>query len=350
MSKWTPRLPEAPAEYTPWPWRRLGALAIVMLLVVAGVTVAFTLPAERGTDPTGIGAWLRLDELNTPPTRSEPAPIPVPENVTELLHFEYDWESSNSLVADETGSLSEGAETTITVPVQQQNVTKIAAILTWQDSTAAGEPQPDTFTISLDGPAGRGDAQGANEGANGHIETNVTAAIVPPAGNVTAADQAAALAAILERHPGRTDATGEWTITIRLDDVADALGDEGNEWRLQVFVETYSLVLGASSATPIREATVSVDLPAFGQWVEYKVFMAEGRTLEYTWSATNTVTYDLHGVRSSGEETSHETGAADQAEGRLLVPFSGQHGWAWKHDGPTETTITLTIRGPFVLP
>lgn len=348
MSRFKPHMPHEPSDYTPWPWGRLGLLAIGMVLLLAFVSVAFVLPAETGRDPTGIGTALRLDELGAPAPHDDHGAPEEPPEIIILEPFPYTWATENRLALDETGDLAEGESAAIDLAISDGNVHQIQAILTWTDASGIGGSQPDTFRLDVDGPAGSASETASNQDENGRLPVTVVAAQVPANGTVDAEDRAAAMTAVQERHPTDTAAVGNWTFTVTLQDVADSLGDEGNGWRLQVFVETYSPVLGDPPQDAIREATITLNLPAFGDWQETKVYLEEGSTLTYSWSATAEVQYDFHGARSDGSETSHAAGRAAEDDGELLVPFNGRHGWAFRNTGATDIELVLTIQGPFV--
>ncbi len=349
MSWLTPQIPEHPEEYVPWTRRELLVAGVVALVVVSTLGVAVVAPAEFGSDPTGIGEALGLTALSAP-TPTPPAPTPPVVNQTPLVEFPYQWTSAHRLLFETDGTLAEGETITVPVDVNLANVSRVTAFLTWEDTAAFGDPQPDTFTVTLTGSAGTASTTASNEGRSGTAVVNVTADAPPAAGNVTAHNETHARALIAAMHPSRTKGTGPWEVSISLDDVADLVGDEGNGWRLQVFVETFSFTLGEPRTTPVQEITVTLQLPSTGEWKEYKVGIAEGKTLSYDWSATGDLQWDFHGRDvQTGAETSHLAGKSDGERGDLVVPFSGQHGWAWRNQGNADVELTVTLRGPFVL-
>lgn len=349
MSWLTPRIPDQPTGYVPWTRRELVVAGIVALLVVSTLGITVVAPAEFGKDPTGAGQALGLLALSSPAPEPLPPEPPV-VNQTPLSAFAYQWTTSNVLFFEETGESIEGASTTIPVDVTAANVTRVTAFLTWEDAAAFGDPQPDTFTLKLAGPAGTAATTASNSGTSGTAVANVTAAALPPSGNVTATDAAEARTMIQAQHAPHLAGTGRWDVTVTLDDVADLIGDDGNAWRLQVFVETFSLDLGDERPTPVQEITVTLQLSASGEWKEYKVAMAEGATLTYDWSASGDLQWDFHGRDiQTGKETSHLRGTSDGEAGDLVVPFAGQHGWAWRNRGSSDVELTVTLRGQFAI-
>ena len=85
-----------------------------------------------------------------------------------------------------------------------------------------------------------------------------------------------------------------------------------------------------------------------GGSVEYKLEMAKGAKLDYSWSTTRPVSYDFHGDTGRDTFTSHKQGTAlaDQQDG-WSAPFDGRHGWYWKNNNAQPVTITLSTKGVY---
>lgn len=85
------------------------------------------------------------------------------------------------------------------------------------------------------------------------------------------------------------------------------------------------------------------------QSVEWKLRLHEGSVLDYSWTATRPVAFDLHGDRGEGTDApvSHKEGRLASDAGQLTVPFDGRHGWWFENRDLQGITVTLTTRGPY---
>lgn len=102
----------------------------------------------------------------------------------------------------------------------------------------------------------------------------------------------------------------------------------------------------AASTLPIREDTKEFVLGP-RQNIEWKFGLEEGSSLEFTWSATRPVNFDLHGDNSAGAFKSFKQGTAASDTGTHDAPFRGRHGWWFDNASPQTVTITLHTRGPY---
>lgn len=96
-----------------------------------------------------------------------------------------------------------------------------------------------------------------------------------------------------------------------------------------------------------REDTNTVNIPA-GQGVEFKLFVREGDSFQFSWTASRSLKFDFHGELEgdkSGAFTSHKTGNAASASGSLKAPFTGTHGWYWENGGTDAATVRITTDG-----
>lgn len=98
-----------------------------------------------------------------------------------------------------------------------------------------------------------------------------------------------------------------------------------------------------------REDTNTVTIPG-GQGIEFKLFVREGDSFQYTWSAGRSLKFDFHGELEgdkSGAFTSHKAGSAASDSGGLKVPFTGTHGWYWENTGAQAATVTIKTEGVY---
>jgi len=96
--------------------------------------------------------------------------------------------------------------------------------------------------------------------------------------------------------------------------------------------------------------SISIVIPARDD-KEYKLYLANGSTLEYTWETDGAnLFYDFHG-EPAGDKTgyfkSYKKSTDSQAEGLLTTVFSGTHGWYWKNKTSSPVTITLKTTGDY---
>ncbi len=93
--------------------------------------------------------------------------------------------------------------------------------------------------------------------------------------------------------------------------------------------------------------TVRLTLLA-GESLEYKLAVAEGAGFVYSWKASASLYYDLHGEASDGNGfASYQTGTQRSGNGMLNAPFEGSHGWYWRNDAPVAVTIELSVAGHY---
>lgn len=99
--------------------------------------------------------------------------------------------------------------------------------------------------------------------------------------------------------------------------------------------------------TAYREDAVSFQLLPF-EFVEYKYQLSEGSVMLYSWTASDAVSFDLHGEPDDGPEgfaESFAVGKDDGQNGAFTAPFSGIHGWFWGNLGTDTVTVKLTTSG-----
>ena len=117
-------------------------------------------------------------------------------------------------------------------------------------------------------------------------------------------------------------------------------------------------IMGLSESAPATETVhkekinfhedeVSFELLPF-EFVEYKYQLSEGSVMLYSWTTSDTVSFDFHGEPEDGPEgfaESFNVGKGDHNNGAFTAPFSGIHGWFWENRGADIVTVKLTTAG-----
>ncbi len=115
-------------------------------------------------------------------------------------------------------------------------------------------------------------------------------------------------------------------------------------------------VLGLSREPPgavtgqtedLRVDAVRYELAPF-ESVEYKYRLEAGASLQFDWSATGEVTFDLHAEPDGAEPGFAESfaqGRGTGARGTYVAPFAGIHGWFWENRGVETVTVELSTSG-----
>ena len=93
---------------------------------------------------------------------------------------------------------------------------------------------------------------------------------------------------------------------------------------------------------------VIITIPA-KSGLEYKFYLQKNAEISYQWaSGGSALYYDFHG-EPAGDKTgyfkSYRETTASEAEGILMAPFSGTHGWYWKNDTNRAVKVTLKTKG-----
>ena len=82
--------------------------------------------------------------------------------------------------------------------------------------------------------------------------------------------------------------------------------------------------------------------------IEYKYRIQEGRSIVYTWEASDEVVFEFHGElegQPEGEAETYQLGRAEGASGRFSAPANGVHGWYWQNRSFSAVTVSLTAVG-----
>ena len=95
---------------------------------------------------------------------------------------------------------------------------------------------------------------------------------------------------------------------------------------------------------------VKITIPA-KSGLEYKFYLQKNAEISYEWSSDGSALYyDFHG-EPAGDKTgyfkSYRETTASVAEGVLIAPFSGTHGWYWRNDTKRAVQVTLKTKGQY---
>lgn len=104
----------------------------------------------------------------------------------------------------------------------------------------------------------------------------------------------------------------------------------------------------ADEPASAREDTTTFDIPP-GQAIEYKLRVAKGADVTYSWSAQRPLSYDFHGDTGASGYASHKKGMAVADQDEWSAPFSGNHGWYWKNVDSQTVRVTLTTAGDYTI-
>ena len=351
--------------------RRSLLLATLAALVVALlVLVLFILPAEYGIDPTGVGRAIGLTVLDDPATDEDG--IETPEDTSDptiISTYESSFPVTSAQLLTEDGYLGEGDAILVPFQISQANVSKVTLRIEFQDgnTTPSGATtRPDTFEIELKAP--HGDVSGgvlvrSEPTSGGGIGQAVYVVREPPyPREIEATSDTEARSAFEKNDPPDTSLVGEWMARVTMVDAGDGdaaqglplapgpVADTGEEWTITISVQTYALAVREKPGTRQRSDTVALDIRAGGE-LEYKLAMALGKRVDYTWTTSGPMVYvDFHGEKTgdaSGAFTRHKNGDFASDSGTLIAPFDGRHGWFWRNSSGSALTITLETRGQY---
>jgi len=119
-------------------------------------------------------------------------------------------------------------------------------------------------------------------------------------------------------------------------------------------------VLAREYPTPFRTDTIDIPLKgaeSTGSEIEYKVKMKAGQTLIYTWTVQappEEFYSDFHSQewpQKGPKEVviSHKTGTGLGANGSMVAPFDGIHGWYLQNQSVKPVVVHLKISGFYEL-
>ncbi len=95
--------------------------------------------------------------------------------------------------------------------------------------------------------------------------------------------------------------------------------------------------------------TITITIPARAE-KEYKLQLAKGANLEYTWDTDKgELFFDFHGEPqgdTAGFFKSFKKDTKQSDNGSLITTFTGTHGWYWKNNNAHPVVITLKVGIP----
>ena len=100
---------------------------------------------------------------------------------------------------------------------------------------------------------------------------------------------------------------------------------------------------------PFRQDETTITVPSRGG-LEYKFYLAQHASLNYEWSSTGALYFDLHGEPegdTSGYFESYGAARADGMKGTVTTPFAGSHGWYWRNDTDNDVVVSLKTLGNY---
>lgn len=332
----------------PYDVRELTLATLAAVLVAGIVLIVAILPAEYGIDPTGLGRAMGFAALNEEPG---PAVVEEPANDTAATVFEMvaHWRVVGVPLAERKGFVSDrDTEERVTIPIHVTNLTSVTATLTWNDTDLLDGKmtEGDSLEISIRGPDGLRSPLVLVKNEPGQIDIATTTVAVA---TVRFPDENAAAGLLI---PNQEDTTGvgNWTFVVRLYGAGDINGtdakDPGQNWTLTVTGEAYEL--DVKKQTERLGDRVRLTL-APGRGVEYKFEMQLNATMQYRWTASVPVYFDMHGDLFDDPEnfTSAKIGTLPQDQGSYVATFYGRHGWYFRNDAQQSITITLETAGDY---
>lgn len=156
--------------------------------------------------------------------------------------FDVAWTTETSAGPSTSGQTAEGAESQVTLSVNQTNLTSLTFFLNWTDDIG----DPDEFELTVIDPDGVSQTVTGSTGSLAVTFSNLSA--TPPPTRTLGQDEADARARLAQANTG-TAGIGTWSFVVRLVDAGDqsvpAAGvpiteDTGNAWTLETRQESYA--------------------------------------------------------------------------------------------------------------
>jgi len=115
-----------------------------------------------------------------------------------------------------------------------------------------------------------------------------------------------------------------------------------------------------SRTYPAGYRTDVIDVPIRGNDgdLEYKIHMKAGGTVVYSWEVRNIANpeefyTEFHGhtepVGGRGDLMFYEKGLGSKANGALIAPWEGIHGWYWQNQSAAPVVVRLRLAGFYEL-
>lgn len=101
---------------------------------------------------------------------------------------------------------------------------------------------------------------------------------------------------------------------------------------------------------PAKSETFTLELPVDGE-TEIKAVLPKGKMILYSWKVDRESIYvDFHGHDPAWEDKSafvryEEKDGSTGANGSLVAPFTGEHGWYFLNTNGFPVVLTLTVQG-----
>jgi hypothetical protein len=105
-----------------------------------------------------------------------------------------------------------------------------------------------------------------------------------------------------------------------------------------------------SHDTPYKTETFQTTL-APGQQLEYMANMKQGEVLLFSWKVDGRVYYDFHAHQVDIDPDiwiRYEEGGDPGANGSLVAPYDGEHGWFWANMDNKPVNLELTVSGYYM--
>ncbi len=100
-------------------------------------------------------------------------------------------------------------------------------------------------------------------------------------------------------------------------------------------------------ASDYNSDSIDILLESGGR-LEYKVSMNVGEVLLYNWKSDGDVHSDFH-ANQTGDKSGFWTRYSEQegrkAQGSIVAPYSGEHGWFWRNLENRPVNIKLSVAG-----
>lgn len=123
--------------------------------------------------------------------------------------------------------------------------------------------------------------------------------------------------------------------------------------------EVFVPAQGSSAYTPVPTgasalygAPYQTDMVEFVidgyDYIEFKYHLVQGAPMVFNWMSTAVVIHDFHGEPDTDPENgvqSFDKSDKRGANGSLIAPFTGVHGWYWENPGADPVTIRVNSAG-----
>jgi hypothetical protein len=129
------------------------------------------------------------------------------------------------------------------------------------------------------------------------------------------------------------------------------------QWN-EIPVPTGKQALARTYAAPYRADVIDVPIQANGA-LEYMILMKAGDTVVYSWEVPgigNPQSFhsEFHGHTEvapgqAGDLMFYEKAAGTKANGALIAPWQGIHGWYWQNKSEAPVTVRLRMAGFYEL-